>query len=170
MLASPAAMAGSQVLAPASRYCSSYRVMALPPLSVGAAHATPSWVFPAVSVGMAGAEGTAAGVTVSDADHEPLPCALTARACTSYSVPFVRPAMVCCVLVPMPDLISVHAPLPVRYCSSYRVMALPPVSVGALHEALSWVFPGLIVRAVGALGVVTGVAVSIAELPLRYSG
>ena len=88
-----------------------YPVMADPPLFAGgvqfavAVTPLPAPAAPFAAVPMTGAPGTVAttaGVTVFDgADSTPRPTAVTARTRKLYAVPFVSPAMVVLVAVPV---------------------------------------------------------------------
>lgn len=69
--------------------------MGEPPSDAGAVKVIEAWAFPAVAVPMAGAPGTAIGVTgFEDAEATPGPFALVALTVKEYAVPLARPVTV----------------------------------------------------------------------------
>ena len=67
----------------------------LPPVSSGADQATVSAWSPGVTASMVGALGVVRGVPRPVPDQDPSPTTVTARTCTSYSTPLVRPPRSC---------------------------------------------------------------------------
>ena len=65
--------------------------MANPPSLAGAAQATVSVLSPGVTASMDGIPGVVCAVPVLTGDHGPASTAFTARTCTSYATPLVRP-------------------------------------------------------------------------------
>ena len=66
-----------------------------PPLLAGGVKLTETLAFPAITAPIVGALGTVAGVIVLDArDGKPEPTELVATTLKVYAVPFIRPATV----------------------------------------------------------------------------
>ena len=63
------------------------------PLSSGAVQVAVRPVAVAARVGASGARGLALTVALAEGDQGPPPRSFEARTCTSYSVPFVSPAI-----------------------------------------------------------------------------
>lgn len=70
---------------------------------------------------------------------------------------FVRPVTVQVVGVASTPTVVVHPILAGDDETTYPVIALPPVSVGAIHETVASLFPGVPVTKVGAPGTPAGV-------------
>jgi hypothetical protein len=140
-----------------------YSVIAAPPVLAGAAQFTVAEALPAVAVPMVGAAGAVAvlvaalGVTEFDAaDRAPGPAELIARTRKLYAVPLVRPLMVALRAVPGIALsVRRTVPVPLRTCTSYSVMAAPPVLAGAAQLTTAEVFPAVASTLLGAPGAVT---------------
>jgi hypothetical protein len=129
----------------------SYDVIALPPLSGAAIETEIRW-SPRVTPGVAGADGTVAGTTGSDAsDSGPCPTAVVARTVHVYVRPLVSPVTVIGDAVPVsvpwaPPLLEVHfaendviaLPLSPPAVNATSIVALPrvtPVIVGGSGTA-----------------------------------
>ena len=69
-------------------------MIADPPLDDGAVNATESWVFPEIILVIAGASGVVEGVAAVLPVAVPSPIVFTARICTLYEVPLLKPVMV----------------------------------------------------------------------------
>ena len=94
----------------------------------------------------------------------PAPCLFTARTSKVYDVPLARSVTLTCRINSVP----VHSPLPsTRY--SYLMMAAPPLLSGASQVSVTSPSPVSAWRARGAEGVATGVAVTVAAVPLHSS-
>jgi hypothetical protein len=144
-------------------YSTAYADTAAPPSEAGAVHDTltdPSPDTPATAVG---APGVVDGTTPTDAcDTAPDPRRFSAVTLNAYDVPFTRP--VTCTLVAAPTgcwAAVVHDPPPAATCTTYPVIAEPPVA-GAVHDTSTTVFPDTPVTLVGASGTVDGMTGSLA--------
>ena len=129
--------------------------MGLPPVELGAVHASATWRSPRVAVRPVGAPGTVAGATgvaETGVDGAPVPIALAAVTVKLYEVPFVSPVIV------QPRVVVVQVAPPGLAVAVYPVIGLPPVDDGALHARATWPLPEVGVRPVGAPGTVAGVA------------
>jgi hypothetical protein len=131
-----------------------YEMIGAPP-SVGAVQLTLAAPFPATADGAAGATGTVAGVTETDAvDVVLVPTAFPALTVNVYDVPFVSVVTVH-VNGTVPVVVAVEQVLCVDVVdvTVYPVIALPPV-VGAVHETVTFVLPDSTLGAFGCVGAV----------------
>src|SRR2546423_9833317 len=129
--------------------------MGVPPVELGAVHASAIWGSPRVAVRPAGEPGTAGGATgVAEAgvDGGPVPTAFVALTMNVYSVPLVSPVIV------QPRVVVAQVAPPGFAVAVYPVIGLPPVDDGALHARAIWPLPEVAARPVGAPGTVAGVA------------
>jgi hypothetical protein len=131
-----------------------YPVIGEPPVLTGADQLTVTWASPATPDTADGAPGTVRGVTEPDAaDWGESPAALVATTWKVYGVPLVRPPTTHVVV----GAVEVHVAPPGDAVTVYPVIGEPPDDTGAVHETVTWAFPGVPDTPVGAPGTVRGV-------------
>ena len=119
-------------------------------------------VSPATVESAVGALGASNGVPVTGLAAMPVPAALTAATRNAYVVPLVRPVAVY-VRAVVDDVSVVHvAPPSDVTCTTYAVIALPPLLVGAVQFTTTCAVPAVVVTVVGTPGIVYGVATVVA--------
>ena len=114
--------------------------------------------------------GAGLGVTALDADESgPVPIAFVADTVNVYVVPFVSPVTVVDVAGGVPvTVIGVCAVAPMNGVTVYLVIALPPLSVGAVQLTVADPLPAVAVTPVGAPGALG--ALGITALDADESG
>jgi len=140
-----------------------YEVIVFPPLDAGADHDTVTCPTSGTKVVIVGAPGTVYGVTEEDAvDALELPALLVAITVNVYGVPLLNPVTVALV----PDEVAVI--LPGLDVTVYKVIAFPPLELGADHDTATCVSPLVPDTPVGALGTVYGVTEEDAADALEF--
>lgn len=149
-----------------------YPTIAVEDTFVGAVQEIETDVSPATVESAVGALGASNGVDVIGLVAIPLPARFVAATRNAYVVPLVKPVAVYVNAV-VDDVSVVHvAPPSDVICTTYAVMALPPLLAGAVQERTTCLVPAVAVIDAGIPGMVYGVAVDVAlavPLPTAFT-
>ena len=143
----PLPVIGAQVVPPSVEY--SYERIALPP-SEGADHDSVIFLSPGIALTPVGANGVVEGVPDTAAEAGLVPISFVAVTVNEYWVPFVNPAKVIGLAVPV-FVIFVVPPSGVAV-TVYDVIALPPSNEGGVNDTVACLSPAATETLVGASG------------------
>jgi hypothetical protein len=135
-----------------------YEVIGAPPSEDGGVNTTAACVSPPNARMMAGAPGTAPGLTLFEgADEGPVPSELVAVTVKVYAVPLARPATV------MGEAAPLAVKPPGEAVTLYEVISEPPLEAGGVNVTVACPLPAVAMPIVGAPGTAPGVTFHAAD-------